>query len=169
MPPLILHMITSIDGFISTHEREVNGQAHWHETRSILSPPSSGSPASGSARPCPAEAWPDRAQHVPNDGLSVAIVALRSRTCRQVTTDDPAVLQVWSRRHRDLARARNQVACRLHAVLCDLVPGGHQKEISASPASSSGWTATAARQPGRRASRPGTSVRQARPGGAANW
>jgi len=51
MPPLILHMITSIDGFISTHEREVNGQAHWHETRSILSPPSSGSPASGPQDP----------------------------------------------------------------------------------------------------------------------
>ena len=30
--------------------------------------------------------------------------------------------------------ARNQVACRLHAVLCDLVPGGHPKEISAAQA-----------------------------------
>ena len=28
----------------------------------------------------------------------------------------------------------NQVACRLHAVLCDLVPGGHPKEISAAHA-----------------------------------
>ena len=37
-------------------------------------------------------------------------------------------------RHRDLARLRNQVACRLHAVLCGLVPGGHQKEISAAQA-----------------------------------
>jgi hypothetical protein len=41
---------------------------------------------------------------------------------------------VWSKRHRDLARTRNQVACRLRAVLCDLVPGGHQKEISAAQA-----------------------------------
>ena len=40
--------------------------------------------------------------------------------------DHAAVLKVWSKRHRDLGRARNQVACRLHAVLCDLVPGGHQ-------------------------------------------
>ena len=45
-----------------------------------------------------------------------------------------AVLKVRAKRHRDLARTRNQVACRLHAVLCDLVPGGHQKEISAAHA-----------------------------------
>ena len=44
------------------------------------------------------------------------------------------MLKIWSKRHRDLSRARNQVACRLHAVLCDLVPGGHQKEISAAQA-----------------------------------
>ena len=44
------------------------------------------------------------------------------------------MLKVWSKRHRDLARPRNQVACRLHAVLCDLVPGGHPKEISAAQA-----------------------------------
>ena len=44
------------------------------------------------------------------------------------------MLKVWSERHRDLARLRNQVACRLHAVLCDLVPGGHPKEISAAQA-----------------------------------
>jgi hypothetical protein len=44
------------------------------------------------------------------------------------------VLKVWSKRHRDLARNRSQVACRLHAVLCDLVPGGHPKEIYAAQA-----------------------------------
>jgi transposase len=71
----------------------------------------------------------------PNDARSVAVAALRSRVCREVTADDyPAVLKVWSKRHRDLARNRNQVACRLHAVLCDLVPGGHPKEISAAQA-----------------------------------
>ena len=54
----------------------------------------------------------------PNDALSVAVAALRSRTRRQVSADDHAtVLKVWSRRHRDLGRAKNQVACRLHAVL----------------------------------------------------
>jgi transposase len=77
----------------------------------------------------------DTNKNDPNDALSVAVAALRSRTWRQVTADDyPAVLKVWSKRHRDLARTRNQVACRLHAVLCDLVPGGHPKEISATHA-----------------------------------
>jgi transposase len=77
----------------------------------------------------------DTNKNDPNDALSVAVAALRSRTVREVTADDyRAVLKVWSKRHRDLARARNQVACRLHAVLCDLVPGGHSKEISAAQA-----------------------------------
>ena len=77
----------------------------------------------------------DTNKNDPNDALSVAVAALRSKTCRQVAAEDhPAVLKVWSKRHRDLARTRNQVACRLHAVLCDLVPGGHQKEISAAHA-----------------------------------
>ena len=77
----------------------------------------------------------DTNKNDPNDALSVAVAALRSRVCREVIADDyPAVLKVWSKRHRDLARTRNQVACRLHAVLCDLVPGGHQKEISAAHA-----------------------------------
>jgi transposase len=77
----------------------------------------------------------DTNKNDPNDALSVAVAALRSRTQQQVRADDyPAVLKVWSKRHRDLARARNQVACRLHAVLCDLVPGGLSKEISAAQA-----------------------------------
>ena len=42
--------------------------------------------------------------------------------------------EIWARRHRDLARSRNQAACRLHAVLCDLVPGGMRQEISAGQA-----------------------------------
>jgi transposase len=71
----------------------------------------------------------------PNDALSVAVAALRSRTRRQVSADDHAtVLKVWSRRHRDLGRAKNQVACRLHAVLCELVPGGVPEEITAAQA-----------------------------------
>jgi transposase len=77
----------------------------------------------------------DTNKNDPNDALSVAVAALRSTACREVIADDyPAVLKVWSKRHRDLARSRNQVACRLHAVICDLVPGGHQKEISAAHA-----------------------------------
>ena len=48
--------------------------------------------------------------------------------------DHTAVLKVWSKRHRDLGRTRTQVACRLHAVLCELVPGGISKEITAAHA-----------------------------------
>src|SRR5213080_114824 len=67
----------------------------------------------------------------PNDARSVAIAALRSKTAAEVAAaGHAAVLKVWSNRHRDLGRARNQVACRLHAVLCDLVPGGFGKEIT---------------------------------------
>ena len=67
----------------------------------------------------------------PNDARSVAIAALRSADCREVRPDDhTSVLKLWSKRHRDLGRLRNQVACRLHAVLCELVPGGVGKEIS---------------------------------------
>jgi transposase len=77
----------------------------------------------------------DSNKNDPNDALSVAVAALRSRTRRQVRADDhEAVLRVWSRRHRDLGRAKNQAACRLHAVLCELVPGGVPEEITAAQA-----------------------------------
>jgi transposase len=60
----------------------------------------------------------DTDKNDPDDALPVAIAALRSRACRPVTADDhPAVLTVRAERRRDLGRARNQVACRLHAVL----------------------------------------------------
>jgi transposase len=71
----------------------------------------------------------------PNDARSVAIAALRSSACTPVRADDhAAVLKVWAKRHRDLSRARNQVVCRLHAVLCQLVPGGVSKHITAGQA-----------------------------------
>jgi transposase len=77
----------------------------------------------------------DTNKNDPNDALPVAIAALRSKTRRQVAADGyAAVLKVWAKRHRDLSRARNQVACRLHAVLCELVPGGFSKEITAGQA-----------------------------------
>jgi transposase len=71
----------------------------------------------------------------PNDARSVAVAALRSAACPPVRAEDHAsVLKIWAKRHRDLSRARNQVVCRLHAVLCDLVPGGVSKNITAGQA-----------------------------------
>jgi transposase len=70
-----------------------------------------------------------------NDARSVAIAALRSPARREVAAEDyAAVLRVWSKRYRDLGRARTQVACRLHVVLADLVPGGFSREITAGQA-----------------------------------
>ena len=88
----------------------------------------------------------------PNDARSVAIAALRSAGVRQVRPDDhAAVLKIWSKRYRDLGRTRTQVACRLHAVLCQLIPGGVPKVIT---------TARAARV--LRAIRPEGAVQRAR-------
>ena len=72
----------------------------------------------------------------PNDARSVAIAALRSKGLRPVAAEDhAAVLKLWSKRRRDLGSLRTQVVCRLHSVLCDLVPGGHpRKEMSADQA-----------------------------------
>jgi transposase len=67
----------------------------------------------------------------PNDARSVAVAALRSPVCQQVRADDHAlILRVWSRRHRQLSRLRSQAACRLHAVLCEIIPGGVGKDIT---------------------------------------
>jgi transposase len=77
----------------------------------------------------------DTSKNDPNDAFSVAVAALRSTAKRPVLAEDHAVvLKVWAKRHRGLARSRNQAACRLHAVLCDPVPGGARREISAGQA-----------------------------------
>jgi transposase len=81
----------------------------------------------------------DTSKNDPNDARSVArsvaIAALRSPARHPVQPDDhAAVLKVWSKRHRDLGRMRTQVVCRLHAVLCELVPGGVSKAITAGQA-----------------------------------
>ena len=71
----------------------------------------------------------------PNDARSVAVAALRSAGVREVRRDDhAAVLKVWSKRYQDLGRARTQVACRLHQVMCELIPGGVPGEITAGQA-----------------------------------
>src|SRR5262245_15117569 len=81
--------------------------------------------------------WPPGARNKNdlNDARSVAIAALRSPAVTKVRAENhAAVMRVWAKRHRDLSGARTQVACRLHAVLCALVPGGFAGEISAARA-----------------------------------
>src|SRR5580700_4753503 len=72
----------------------------------------------------------------PNDARSVAVAALRSPAVKPVAVEDhQAIMKLWAKRHRDLGRARTQVVCRLHALLCELVPGGGiSKELSAGKA-----------------------------------
>ena len=73
----------------------------------------------------------------PHDARSVAIAALRSLAPKEVGVEDhAAVMKLWSRRHRNLSRSRTQIACRLHAVLCDLVAGGVPDDITAAKAAS---------------------------------
>lgn len=68
----------------------------------------------------------------PNDARSVAIAALRAPRLARVGRDDHAgVLRLYAKRNHDIARARNRTACRLHALLAELVPGGIPKEINA--------------------------------------
>jgi transposase len=61
----------------------------------------------------------------PNDAFSTAIAALRQRGLRQVRADDHrAILRMLATRHHDLGALRTQAACRLHASLAALIPGG---------------------------------------------
>jgi transposase len=77
----------------------------------------------------------DTNKNDPNDARSVAVAALRSAGVREARPDDhAAVLKLWSKRYRDLGRTRTQVVCRLHAVLCDLAPGGVSRPIYAAHA-----------------------------------
>jgi len=71
----------------------------------------------------------------PHDALSIAVAALRAPDLRPVARADHAVvLRLLAKRHRDLGRARNRSACRLHALLIELVPGGISKEITVNAA-----------------------------------
>jgi transposase len=77
----------------------------------------------------------DVSKNDPDDARPVAVAALRSAGVREARADDhAAVLKIWAKRYRDLGRTRTQVVCRLHAVLCELVPGGVAKAITAGQA-----------------------------------
>src|ERR1019366_722418 len=74
----------------------------------------------------------DTNKNDPNDARSVAIAALRSPAVRVVHPEDHAqVMKVWAKRQRNLGSARTQVVCRLHAVLCELTPGGVSGQLHA--------------------------------------
>ena len=71
----------------------------------------------------------------PNDARSVAVAALRAHDLPRLSVEDhTTVMRVWARRYHDLGRLRTQLLCRLHAVLCELVPGGFGKELTAGQA-----------------------------------
>jgi transposase len=71
----------------------------------------------------------------PNDARSVAIAALRHSGLTMVRADDHAqVLGLLAKRHRDVARGKNKVACRLHALLMELTAGGLASEMTANKA-----------------------------------
>jgi transposase len=66
----------------------------------------------------------------PNDAHSVAVAALRAASLAPVRpADDVTVCRLLAKHHGDLARWRNKLCCRLHALVGELVPGGIDKEV----------------------------------------
>ena len=71
----------------------------------------------------------------PNDARSVAIAALRAPGLAAVAPADHAsVLRLLARRHHQLTSSRTRTACRLHALLTDLIPGGSAPKLKANRA-----------------------------------
>ena len=71
----------------------------------------------------------------PNDAMSVAVTALRTRDLRRVqSVGNSEVLRLLSKRNADIGRQRSRVVSRLHALLVELVPGGIAREINVSAA-----------------------------------
>lgn len=67
-----------------------------------------------------------------HDARSAAVVALRHARLRPVRpVDHSAVLRLLANRHHDLTASRTRTICRLHALLCLLIPGGLSKRLSA--------------------------------------
>ena len=69
----------------------------------------------------------------PNDALSVAICALRTKKLRRVpAVGHSEVLRLLAKRNLDIGRQRTRVVSRMHGLLVQLTPGGIAKEINAS-------------------------------------
>ena len=72
----------------------------------------------------------------PNDARSVAIAALHQPGLAVVLREDHTqVLRMLAKRHLELTSLRTQAACRLHAVILQLRPGGITRRLSAKQAS----------------------------------
>ena len=72
----------------------------------------------------------------PNDALSVAVTALRTRDLRRVQpVGNSEVLRLLSKRNLDIGRQRSRTVSRLHALLVELAAGGIAREINVSNAS----------------------------------
>ena len=70
-----------------------------------------------------------------NDALSVAVAALRTPRLAAVRPADHAtVLRLLAVRNRQLGSSRVRTACRLHALLAELVAGGTTNKIKADAA-----------------------------------
>jgi transposase len=71
----------------------------------------------------------------PNDAMSVAVTALRTRDLRRVqSVGNSEVLRLLSKRNADIGRQRSRVVSRLHALLVELAPGGIAREINVAAA-----------------------------------
>jgi len=71
----------------------------------------------------------------PNDAYAVAIAALRAPALAAVRSEDHvSVLRMLAKAHLDTSRAKNRAACRLHAIVADLVAGGIGNEVVVSQA-----------------------------------
>jgi transposase len=69
----------------------------------------------------------------PNDALSVAVTALRTRDLRVVRpVGHSEVLRLLAKRNTDIGDHRTRLVCRMHALLLELAAGGIAKEINAS-------------------------------------
>ena len=69
----------------------------------------------------------------PNDALSVAVTALRTRDLRRVPAVGHAeVLRLLAKRNTDIGDHRCRLASRMHSLLVQLAPGGIAKELNAS-------------------------------------
>ncbi|MBD0324156.1 MAG: IS110 family transposase [Aldersonia sp.] len=67
----------------------------------------------------------------PNDAYSVAVASLRAPALPAVApADNAAVLRLLAKRNKQLGSQRTRTACRLHALLVELVPGGISREIT---------------------------------------